>query len=131
VRFILVALLVVLWSSCSAKKAAGPEAMFTQGRTGKVTTAARAPAKGKESVKPTVTPDEGLFGKVILVNPVLRFVVMDFPVLKRPAMDQRLNVYHQGQKVGEVKVTGPMLETTAAGDIATGEAHVGDEVRED
>ena len=56
---------------------------------------------------------------------------MDFPVLKRPAVDQRLNVYHQGQKVGEIKVTGPMLETTAAGDIATGEAHVGDEVRED
>jgi len=62
---------------------------------------------------------------------VLRFVVMDFPVLKRPAMDQRLNVYHQGQKVGEVKVTGPMLETTAPGTLQPAKRNVGDEVRED
>ena len=48
--------------------------MFTQGRTGKVTVPARAPAKGKESVKPTVTPDEGLFGKVILVTDKFRFI---------------------------------------------------------
>ena len=105
--------------------------MFTQGRTGKVTAATRAPAKGKESVKPTVTPDEGLFGKVVSVNPVLRFVVMDFPVFRMPVVDQRLNIYRNGQKVGEIKVTGPSLETTIAGDLAAGEAQVGDEVRED
>ena len=48
-----------------------------------------------------------------------------------PAVDQRLNVYHDGQKTGEVKVTGPTRDTTIAGDITAGEARVGDEVRED
>lgn len=65
------------------------------------------------------------------MDPALRFVVMDFPVLKMPAVDQRLNVYRNGQKVGEVKVTGPRQETVIAGDITSGEARVGDEVRAD
>jgi hypothetical protein len=46
-------------------------------------------------------------------------------------LEQRLNVYRNGQKVGEVKVTGPALDTTIAGDIVAGEAQLGDEVRED
>ena len=89
----------------------------------------RRARSGRHS-KEEVSPDEEWFGRVVWANPVLRFVVMDFPVLKMPPVDQRLNVYHRGQKVGEVKVTGPMRDTTIAGDIITGEAEVGDEVRE-
>ena len=48
-----------------------------------------------------------------------------------PALEQRLSVYRDGQKVGEVKVTGPVLDTTIAGDIVAGEAQVGDQVSED
>jgi len=58
-------------------------------------------------------------------------VVMDFPIRRMAAVDQRLNVYRDGQKTGEVKVTGPTRDTTIAGDITAGEARVGDEVRED
>jgi len=75
--------------------------------------------------------DERVQGKVIDANPGLRFVVMDFPLRRRPALEQRLNVYREGQKVGEVKVSGPAIDTTIAGDVMVGEARVGDEVRED
>ena len=80
--------------------------------------------------KGSARPDEELFGRVVSVNPVLRFAVMDFPIGKMPALEQRLNVYRNGQKVGEVKVTGPMRDTTIAGDIMAGETQVGDEARE-
>jgi hypothetical protein len=76
-------------------------------------------------------PDDSGSGKVASVNPTLRFVVMDFPLQRMPALDQRLNVYRSGQKVGEVKVTGPSLDTTIAGDILTGEAQIGDVVSAD
>lgn len=89
------------------------------------------PASPAEATRPALAPDEFLLGKVASVHPTLRFVVMDFPVRKMPALGQRLNLYRDGQKVGEVKVSGPALDTTIAGDIVAGEAQIGDEVRED
>jgi hypothetical protein len=56
---------------------------------------------------------------------------MDFPVRSLPALDQHLNVYREGQKIGEVQVTGPIMGTAIAGDIIAGQAAVGDDVRED
>jgi hypothetical protein len=104
--------------------------------TGRAQTEAGNSGKGKEPAKPdekvtVVKPDDRVHGKVASVNPNLRFVVMDFPLRKMPALEQRLNVYRNAQKVGEVKVTGPALDTTIAGDITAGEAQLGDEVRED
>lgn len=88
-------------------------------------------ARHKTGSKPDVTLDQAVLGTVVSVNPALRFLVMDFPVRKLPVLEQRLNVYRNGQKVGEVKVTGPGRDTTIAGDITAGEVQVGDEVRED
>lgn len=88
-------------------------------------------ARQKTGSKPDVTLDQAVLGTVVSVNPALRFLVMDFPVRKLPVLEQRLNVYRKGQKVGEVKVTGPGRDTTIAGDITAGEVQVGDEVRED
>jgi len=130
-RFIPGALLALLLSGCAANKTAGPDAMLGGGRAGKAGVPPPSSSRETKPSNPTVTADEGLFGKVVSVNPVLRFVVMDFPVFRMPVVDQRLNVYRNGQKVGEIKVTGPSLETTIAGDLAAGEAQVGDEVRED
>ena len=56
---------------------------------------------------------------------------MDFPLRRMPALEQRLSVYRDGKKVGEVKVSGPVRDMTIAGDVMGGEAQVGDEVRED
>jgi hypothetical protein len=128
-RFAVVALLALLCSGCVTRNAV--ESAARGGEGGTAASATAAPATGSEDSQPTVALDETLFGRVVRMDPALRFVVMDFPVLKMPAIDQRLNVYRKGQKVGEVKVTGPMQETVIAGDITSGEAQVGDEVRAD
>jgi hypothetical protein len=79
----------------------------------------------------TLHADEGITGRIVAVNPTLRYVVMDFALRQVPAVDQRLQVYREGRKVGEIKVTGPARDTTIAGDIMGGNAQVGDEVSND
>jgi hypothetical protein len=76
-----------------------------------------------------MTPDTVLIGKVARVNQEGRFVVMTFPVGHLPTLNQRLSVYRQGLKVGEVRVTGPQMDDNVVGDIGAGEALPGDEVR--
>jgi hypothetical protein len=77
-----------------------------------------------------VRMDRRVYGRIVSVNSALRFVVMDFAVWRMPALDQRLYVYRNEQRIGEVKVTGPSVDTTVAGDLTAGEARPGDEVRE-
>jgi hypothetical protein len=74
--------------------------------------------------------DRRVQGRIVSSYPALRFVVMDFALWGMPAIDQRLDVYRNNQKIGEVKVTGPAVDTSIAGDLTAGEARVGDEVRE-
>lgn len=68
-------------------------------------------------------------GKVASVNAGLRFVVIDFGLNAAPAPDQLLSVYRQGQKVGEVKVSGQGRNNIIAADITAGDAAIGDEIR--
>ncbi len=77
-----------------------------------------------------VTPEHSLVGKVVTFNLAGRFVVLDFPVGRMPVRDQTLFVYRQGLKVGEVKITGPERDTNTVGDLVSGEAEKGDEVRD-
>ena len=79
---------------------------------------------GQEAVYPLV-------GKVTFVNPGLRFVILDFRMPRMPSIDQRLGIYRGESRIGTVKITGPYLDTTVAGDIVIGEAELGDEVRGD
>jgi len=76
-----------------------------------------------------MTPETVLMGKVARVNQDGRFVVMTFPMGHLPLLNQRLIVYRQGLKVGEVRVTGPQLDDNVVGDISAGEAQAADEVR--
>jgi len=77
-----------------------------------------------------VTPDKVLVGKIVTVNAAARFVVLNFPVGRLPQLDQQLNVYRLGLKVGEVKVTGPQRDDNIVGDVTAGDVAVGDEVRD-
>jgi len=81
--------------------------------------------------KSTLAPTLQLTGKVASVNSELRFVVLDFSVGDMPGINQRLGVYRAGQKVAQVKVTGPQSDTNIVADIIEGEAQVGDEVRQE
>ena len=82
-------------------------------------------ARGNVSVKPTIQ----LTGKIVSVNSALQFVVAEFPIGEMPSLNERLSVYRQGQKVGEVKISGPQEEANIVADLTVGEAQAGDEVR--
>jgi hypothetical protein len=77
-----------------------------------------------------VTPAAQVQGRVASVNPKARYVVLSFPIGALPALEQRMQVYRSGLKVGEIKITGPHRDFNIAADILTGECQVGDEVRE-
>ena len=86
-----------------------------------------APANPGTLINPSIQP----IGKVASINARLRFVVIDFSLSRVPELEQRLNVYRQGQKVGELKVSGPTLNNNTVADLVAGEAQVGDEARAD
>lgn len=86
--------------------------------------------KGKDQ-KLIVTPGTPLIGRVVRVNVNARFAILNFPVGTMPAPGQQLNVYRQGLKVGEVKVSGPQEDDNIVADIVNGDAQVGDELRAD
>jgi hypothetical protein len=77
-----------------------------------------------------VTPDNSLTAKVVLYNSVARFVILGFPVGQMPQMNQTLFLYRNGLKVAELKVTGPQNDNDIVADLITGDAQVGDEVRD-
>ena len=80
--------------------------------------------------QPIVTPDNSLTARVVSYNASGRFVVLGFPVGQMPKLEQGLFLYREGMKVGEVKITGPQRENNIVADLVTGEAQVGDEVRD-
>ena len=80
--------------------------------------------------QPIVTPDNSLTARVVSYNASGRFVVLSFPVGQMPKLEQGLFLYRDGMKVGEVKITGPQRENNIVADLVTGEAQVGDEVRD-
>lgn len=97
-----------------------------------VASACRSPGSKPSNPAPPrqkVAPVQGLHGKVVRTNDKLRFVVLEFANSLLPGDQQRLNVYRNGQKVGELKVTGNPMNQNVAADILAGEAAVGDEVR--
>ncbi len=89
----------------------------------------RAAQQLPTSTTPAVTPVTESAGKVASVNPALRFVVIDFAFNPAPRVDERMAVYRQGQKVGEVRISRQARAGIIAADITTGDVRVGDEVR--
>jgi len=76
-----------------------------------------------------VTPENTLAGKVVRVVSSGRFAVLNFPIGRMPLMDQRVEVYRQGLKVGELRITGPQLDDNIVADILAGDVQAGDQVR--
>jgi hypothetical protein len=125
-----ISLMVVLLFALSlpgcAKKRIADSTALPRPRTGSPTAPTSKSATTQALI---ITPETALVGKVALVNPSGRFVVLNFPLGKMAAADQRLSLYRRGLKVGEVKVTGPVREDNIVADLVAGEAAVGDEVR--
>jgi hypothetical protein len=89
-----------------------------------------APSNAITAPNAIVTPDMSFAAKVVSVNNVGRFVVLGFPPEQMPKMQQTLFIYRAGLKVAEVKVTGPQQESNIVADLVSGEAKVGDTVRD-
>ena len=89
------------------------------------------PSAASPTAQPTTTAVISRAGKVASVNQELRFVVLDFSVSSVPAEGRTLNVYRAGQKVAEVKVSGPVVGNNTAADILSGNVQAGDVVQED
>ncbi|MEY4388022.1 MAG: hypothetical protein RLY20_3305 [Verrucomicrobiota bacterium] len=87
-------------------------------------------AAATPSPKPVIKPADVLSGKVVTYNVVGRFAVLNFPITRMPAIDQKMYAYREGLKVGEFKVTGPQQDDNIVADLVAGEARVGDEVRD-
>ena len=85
-----------------------------------------APKKGL-----IVTPAAGSVGKVVALNPQARYIVVSFPIGQVPPIGHRMNLYRDGLKTGEAKVTGPQKENITIADIQVGDPQIGDEMRAD
>lgn len=88
-----------------------------------------ASRRSKPKAPEVVAPANELAGKVVLVNEPLRYVVIDFGYGRVPQADQRLNVFRQGAKVAEVRISSQSRSANFAADIITGTVQTGDEVR--
>jgi hypothetical protein len=81
--------------------------------------------------KAVIKADLRTSGQVAMVNAEARFVVLSFPPGPVPQTDHRLNVYRNGLKVGEVKITGPQHENDTVADIIAGNVQLHDDVRDE
>jgi hypothetical protein len=66
--------------------------------------------------------------KIQLVNDNLRFIVLDYSYEPMPPLETRLTVYRDGERIGMVKVTGPVMNGSTIAIIVEGEPQVGDTV---
>jgi hypothetical protein len=91
--------------------------------------AAKASVVRSGSQRLIVTPETALVGRVVKANLAGRFVVLSYPVGGLPALEQRLSLYRQGLKVGEVRIAGPQYDDNIVADVVEGEAALGDAAR--
>ncbi|HWY32779.1 MAG TPA: hypothetical protein VNX46_18590 [Candidatus Acidoferrum sp.] len=93
------------------------------------------PGKAARSNPPNtpaiITPDSSLAATVAAVNPVGRFVVLSFSGQQMPKVGQVCFIYRSGLKVAEVKITGPRQDNNIVADLLSGDAQVGDTVRDE
>lgn len=77
------------------------------------------------------TPMAASEGRIASARGDLKFVVVDFSPNTVPAVGTKMNVYRNGQKVGELQISGPAEASNIAADIIAGKAQPGDSVRID
>lgn len=80
---------------------------------------------------PVVVPVNPVQGRVTVVNARLRFVIVDFAFSPLPALRAQLGLFRDHQRIGEVRISGPVNGTSVVADVVSGEAEVGDLVREE
>jgi hypothetical protein len=103
-----------------------PDARKSNSKKGDPKTGKAAPPTA-----PVISPVNALSGRVMLVNGPLKYIVAEGTLGRLPAADQVLNVYRDGQRVGEVRVSQQARGANFTADIVQGELRVGDTLRSD
>lgn len=75
--------------------------------------------------------DRAFAGTIILVNASARTVVLSCPIGRVPPLGTRMTLYRQGLKVGQIKVTGPVMDYNIVADLLEGEAQMQDLARQE
>lgn len=78
---------------------------------------------------PMIRPLNEASGRVVQVNERLRFAVVDAGVNPLPPPDSILQVYRDGQAVGELKAGRTMRGSLISADFVAGQPQTGDAVR--
>lgn len=78
---------------------------------------------------PSVTLVLPTSGRIHAVNDGGQFVVIDYTLGGLPPQQSLLSVYRNGEKVGELRLSGPAQYGFATADIVNGFIQVDDEVR--
>jgi hypothetical protein len=89
--------------------------------------AAVAPVTEPAQMSPA--PAGPVEGRVTMVNPDQKFVVIDFGQFPVPAIGLEVNVFRSDRNVGRVRLTEPSRGRLITADILVGELKVGDLVR--
>jgi hypothetical protein len=84
---------------------------------------------GHPANAPVLRPSSVLVGRIDSINIRAAYVIASFPFGSLPMVGSRLDVYRQGLKVAELKVTLPQENNLTAADIVAGECRIGDEAR--
>jgi hypothetical protein len=89
------------------------------------------PVETAPAVEPSAIPmNFGVTtGRIAVVNPQFRFVVVDFGGQRAPAIGATLKLYREDKPVGSVRLTTPVRGQFITADVVDGEPRVGDEVR--
>ena len=123
--------ILLLGAACAGTKVSKdgttPPAPKEKGRS----SAPPKPAKGQPDPGPVITPVSAFSGRVVLVNGPLKYLVAEGTIGRLPPVEQRLNIYRDGQKIGEAVVSNQSRGANFAADILQGEARVGDTLRSD
>jgi hypothetical protein len=127
-RALFLLLVLLIAAGCGGSKASSAKDAGTKSATTK--TGEKSQPKEKKKKKDQTQPQLELVGKVARFNPSGRTVILSFPIGQMPRLGQRMALYRQGLKVGDVRVTGPQIDYHIAGDLLVGDAAAGDEVRE-
>jgi hypothetical protein len=77
-----------------------------------------------------ITPAQSAAANVVLVHESARFVILNFPDGRLPAEGQMLDLFRNGLKTAEVRISKFRQENNVTADIISGEARKGDQARE-
>ena len=123
--------ILLLGAACAGTKAAKDDPSPPVPKEKSKSSAPPKPARNQPDPGPVIVPVSAFSGKVVLVNGPLKYLVAEGTIGRLPPVDQRLNVYRDGQKVGEAVVSNQSRGANFAADISQGEVRVGDTLRSD